>query len=81
LSNAYLQIADLKEKNEEILALLEETQEELRRFRSKERPSVMRHSFMSPMFNSTGESLASELENSMRSEVDYPKGYSSMERK
>ncbi|XP_060553261.1 trafficking kinesin-binding protein 1-like [Ruditapes philippinarum] len=75
------EIADLKEKNEEILALLEETQEELRRFRSKERPSVMRHSFMSPMFNSTGESLASELENSMRSEVDYPKGYSSMERK
>ncbi|XP_045179167.2 trafficking kinesin-binding protein 1-like isoform X3 [Mercenaria mercenaria] len=75
------EIGDLKEKNEEILALLEETQEELRRFRSKERPSVMRHSYMSPMFNTTGESLASELENSMRSEVDYPKGYSSMERK
>ena len=30
---------------------------------------------------SGGESLASELENSMRSEVDYPKGYSPMDRR
>ncbi|XP_052237343.1 trafficking kinesin-binding protein 1-like isoform X2 [Dreissena polymorpha] len=76
------EIADLKEKNEELLALLEETQEELRKFRSRERPSVVRNGFMSSsLHNSTGESLASELENSLRSEVDYPKGYSPMERR
>jgi len=71
----------LKEKNEELISLLQDTQEELRRFRSRDRPNALRHNYMSSMLNSTGESLASELENSLRSEVDYPRGYSPMDRR
>ncbi|XP_052812866.1 trafficking kinesin-binding protein 1-like isoform X2 [Mya arenaria] len=76
------EIGDLKEKNEELLFHLEETQEELRKFRSRERPIAQRYPLMSPLLGAGGgESLASELENSMRSEVDHPKGYSPMDRR
>lgn len=83
-SQTYLtrEIRDLKEKNEEILLLLQQAQEELRHLRSKEHPHAVHHINMSTSFLSMpGDSLASELETTLRSEIDYPKGCSPENRK
>ena len=74
------QIAELKEKNEELQMYLDESQEEIRRLRSRDRPNAQRHQYMSSM-SVPGDSLASELESSLRSEIDYPKGYSPVDRR
>ena len=79
----YIQLADVKEKNEELREHLEETKDELYQYRNKDRPQALRHNYLSSSIHSLGggESLASELERSLGSEIDYPRGYSPMERR
>ena len=73
----------MKEKNEELREHLEETKDELYQYRNKDRPQALRHNYLSSSIHSLGggESLASELERSLGSEIDYPRGYSPMERR
>ena len=73
----------MKEKNEELQEHLEETKEELYHHRNKDRPQAVRHNYLTSSFHSLsgGESLAAELERSLGSEIDYPRGYSPMDRR
>ncbi|KAL3854814.1 hypothetical protein ACJMK2_014059 [Sinanodonta woodiana] len=76
------ELLDLKNKNEELLELLEENQEELRRLRSKQKPGVVRQNYMSSMLlHAPSDSLASELESSLRSEAEENGSYSTRERR
>ncbi|KAK3577177.1 hypothetical protein CHS0354_037516 [Potamilus streckersoni] len=76
------ELLELKNKNEELLELLEENQEELRRLRSKQKPGVVRQSYMSSMLlHVPSDSLASELESSLRSEAEENGSYSTRERR
>ena len=64
-----MQLAELEEKYQECLALLQEAQEEIKALRRKQKPSVARqhYSTFSP-FLPEG-SLASELEDSLRKDL------------
>ncbi|XP_061165446.1 trafficking kinesin-binding protein 1-like isoform X1 [Saccostrea echinata] len=76
------ELASLKDKHDEMCAMYEQAQEEIRELRRKQKPGAVRHNYMSSsMLSLPSDSLASELESSLRSECDYPPGYSPAERK
>lgn len=76
------ELAEYKDKHDEVLELLEENQEELRRLRRKQKPNVAKHSYLSTsLLSIPNDSIASELESSLKSEIDFPMGYSPAERK
>ncbi|XP_060065606.1 trafficking kinesin-binding protein 1-like [Ylistrum balloti] len=76
------ELSEYKDKHDEVLELLEENQEELRRLRRKQKPNVAKHSYLSTSLLSVpSDSIASELETSLKSEIDFPLGYSPAERK
>ncbi|XP_021351763.1 trafficking kinesin-binding protein 1-like isoform X3 [Mizuhopecten yessoensis] len=76
------ELAEYKDKHDEVLELLEENQEELRRLRRQHKPNVAKHSYLSTsLLSIPNDSIASELESSLKSEIDYPVGYSPAERK
>lgn len=76
------EIADLKDKHDELCMLYEESQEEVRQLRRKQKPGAVRHNYMSSsLISIPSDSLASELESSLKSDMEYPKGYSPAERK
>lgn len=68
------ELAELEEKYQECMALLQEAQEEIKALRKKQKPSVARqhYSTFSP-FGLEG-SLASELEDSFRKDLNAPSG-------
>ena len=62
--------------------MYEESVEEIRELRRQQKPHAVRHNYMSASLTSIPtDSLASELESSLKGDVDYPKGYSPAERK
>ncbi|KAJ8319826.1 hypothetical protein KUTeg_001413 [Tegillarca granosa] len=76
------EIAELKDKYDELCELLEENQEEIRQLRRKHKPQAVKHNYLtSSLLSIPSDSLASELESSYRSDVEYPPGYSPSERK
>ncbi|KAK3082835.1 hypothetical protein FSP39_006648 [Pinctada imbricata] len=76
------EVADLKDKHDELLHLYEEALEEIRELRRRQKPNAVKHNYMSASLMSLpSDSLASELESSLRGDVDYPRGYSPSERK
>ncbi|XP_078323513.1 trafficking kinesin-binding protein 1-like isoform X5 [Crassostrea virginica] len=76
------ELSALKDKHDELYALYEQAQEEIRDLRRKQKPGAVRHNYMSAsLLSIPSDSLASELESSLRSECDYPPGYSPAERK
>lgn len=76
------ELAALKDKHDELYALYEQAQEEIRELRRKQKPGAVRHNYMSAsLLSIPSDSLASELESSLRSECDYPPGFSPAERK
>ncbi|XP_071101204.1 trafficking kinesin-binding protein 1-like isoform X2 [Haliotis cracherodii] len=70
-----------QDKYDELLEVLADAQEELKTLRGKQRPGVSRQYLSSSLLNVPSDSLASELELSLRSDLDYPKGFSPSERK
>lgn len=72
---------DWEERYSECCNLLQEAQEEIRALQKKQKPGVIRYHYtqMSPYVSS--DSLAMELENSIRKNVDFPNGYSPDERR
>lgn len=74
------QLAEWQDRYDELMELFEEVQDELRTLRRKHKPSASKH-YMSSTSLMRGDSLASELETSMRSEIEYPHGYSPAERR
>ena len=76
------EIADLKDKHDELCMLYEDSQEEVRQLRSKQKPGSVRHNYMSSsLLSIPSDSLASELESSLKGDIEYPKGCSPAERK
>lgn len=76
------ELSALKDKHDELYALYEQAQEEIRELRRKQKPGAVRHNYMSAsLLSIPSDSLASELESSLRSECDYPPGFSPAERK
>ncbi|XP_033728097.1 trafficking kinesin-binding protein 1-like isoform X1 [Pecten maximus] len=76
------ELAEYKDKHDEVLELLEENQEELRKLRRQQKPNVAKHSYLSTsLLSIPNDSIASELESSLKSEIDFPIGYSPAERK
>lgn len=75
------EIIDWEERYSECCNLLQEAQEEIRTLQKKQKPGVIRYHYtqMSPYVSS--DSLAMELENSIRKNVDFPDGYSPDERR
>jgi hypothetical protein len=62
--------------------LYEDSQEEVRQLRSKQKPGSVRHNYMSSsLLSIPSDSLASELESSLKGDIEYPKGCSPAERK
>ncbi|CAE1290461.1 TRAK1 [Acanthosepion pharaonis] len=74
------ELAEWQDRYDELMELFEEVQDELRTLRRKHKPSASKH-YMSSTSLMRGDSLASELETSMRSEIEYPHGYSPAERR
>ena len=75
------ELSELTDKYHECLALLHETQEDMKNLQKSRKPSVARpHYGMYNPFLPEG-SLASELEDSLKKEMDYPMGYSPDERR
>ncbi|VDI26774.1 trafficking kinesin-binding protein 1 [Mytilus galloprovincialis] len=76
------EISELKDKHDELVALYEDAQEEVRQVRRKQKPGAVRHNYMSSsLLSLPSDSLASELETSLKGDMEYPKGYSPTERK
>uniref|UniRef100_A0A0L8GQX3 HAP1 N-terminal domain-containing protein n=2 Tax=Octopus bimaculoides TaxID=37653 RepID=A0A0L8GQX3_OCTBM len=74
------ELSEWQDRYDELLELFEEVQDELRTLRRKHKPSASKH-YMSTSSLMRGDSLASELESSMRGEIEYPAGYSPAERR
>ncbi|GAB1600514.1 trafficking kinesin-binding protein 1-like isoform X2 [Argonauta hians] len=74
------ELAEWQDRYDELFELFEEVQDELRTLRRKHKPSASKH-YMSSSSLMRGDSLASELETSMRGEIEYPAGYSPAERR
>lgn len=74
------ELAEWQDRYDELMELFEEVQDELRTLRRKHKPSASKH-YMSSSSMMRGDSLASELETSMRGEIEYPQGYSPAERR
>ncbi|CAI9726880.1 Hypothetical predicted protein [Octopus vulgaris] len=74
------ELSEWQDRYDELFELFEEVQDELRTLRRKHKPSASKH-YMSTSSLMRGDSLASELESSMRGEIEYPAGYSPAERR
>ncbi len=70
IDNFFPQLQDMEDRYEECLALLREAQEEMKSLKKKQKPGFIRHhySFNSPFL--PDDSLALELETSLRREAD-----------
>lgn len=77
----YFQLSEQRDKYNELLALLQEVQEEAKALRSKAGPNAVRqHYGLYTPFLPEG-SLALELEDSLKKDMVYPEGYSPLERR
>ncbi|XP_064598413.1 trafficking kinesin-binding protein 1-like isoform X3 [Liolophura sinensis] len=74
------ELADLQDRYDELFELLEEAQDELKLLRSKDKPRAVRSHYMSTPYLPT-DSLASELQSSLKGELDFAKGLSSLDRR
>ena len=70
------ELVELTDKYHEALGLLHEAHEELKVLRSKQKPRAVRHMFGSYSPYLPSDSLASELENELMKDVQYPEGNS-----
>ncbi|XP_064646093.1 trafficking kinesin-binding protein 1-like isoform X3 [Lineus longissimus] len=74
------EILDLQDKCNEYVELLSSANEEIKTLRTKNRPKAMRYQYGGSPFLPS-DSLASELEDTFKKDLDFPAGYSPRERK
>ena len=76
----FLQISEREKRYEEVCNLLAEAQEDIKGLRRKQKPGFIRHHYTSLSPYVPQGSLALELEDSVKKDVEFPPGYSPEER-
>lgn len=78
---SWFQLRELQDRYDQLFEMLEEAQDELKMLRRKQKPGAVKRHYMSSSAYLPTDSLASELENSIHGDSDYPEGFAPADKK